>query len=179
MRASLPLASSEERVEQGELIAPPDEWLVAVGSRGRGLPHHEPSIHGAGNALQLHVPEPVENEVSNGVSMRPPSDDHSASWGDRLQTRGDRRRLSRHEGLGRVTRRRDHLASVDPDPQGELFAEFAGELPVQLHELRLHRQSGAHSALGVVLVRHRRAEDPYDRVADELLDGPSVPVQHP
>src|SRR5919109_1138551 len=39
-----------------------------------------------------------------------------------------------------------------------------------LRERLLHRERGAERALGVVLVRHRRAEDHEDRVADELLD---------
>ena len=33
------------------------------------------------------------------------------------------------------------------------------------------RERGADRALGIVLVRDRRAEDRHDRVADELLDG--------
>ena len=37
-------------------------------------------------------------------------------------------------------------------------------------------ERGADGALGVVLVRDRRAPDRHDRVADELLDGAAVPL---
>ena len=38
------------------------------------------------------------------------------------------------------------------------------------------RERRAHRALGVVLVRDRRAEDGHHRVADELLDRAAVPL---
>ena len=34
----------------------------------------------------------------------------------------------------------------------------------------LHAQTGAHGPLGVVLVRHRRAEQRQDAVAEQLVD---------
>ena len=39
-------------------------------------------------------------------------------------------------------------------------------------------ERGADGALGVVLVRGRRAPDRHDRVADELLDRAAVAVDH-
>ena len=41
---------------------------------------------------------------------------------------------------------------------------------VDLAHRRLHPEAGAHRALGVVAVRHRRAEDRHHVVADELVD---------
>ena len=39
-------------------------------------------------------------------------------------------------------------------------------------------ERGPHRALGVVLVRDRRAPDGHDRVADELLDRAAVALDH-
>ena len=39
------------------------------------------------------------------------------------------------------------------------------------------RERSADGALGVVLVRGRRAEERHDRVADELLDGAAVALE--
>ncbi len=39
------------------------------------------------------------------------------------------------------------------------------------------RERSADCALGVVLVRRRRAEERHDRVADELLDGAAVALE--
>ncbi len=61
----------------------------------------------------------------------------------------------------------ERLAGRDPDPQLELFLE---------RELA-DRERGADGALGVVLVRGRRAEQRHHRVADELLDGAAVALE--
>ncbi len=60
------------------------------------------------------------------------------------------------------------LARVDSDPEREVDT---GDLLVDLVHRALHREAGAHRALGVVLVGDRRAEDGHDVVADELVDG--------
>ena len=54
------------------------------------------------------------------------------------------------------------------------------DLIAHLAELmRLHdAQPGAHRPLGVVLVRGRHPEDPDHGVADELLDGAAVGLDH-
>ncbi len=60
----------------------------------------------------------------------------------------------------------DDLAGVDADPRVE---------PV-LDDGRAHLGRSAHRPQRVVLVRDRDPEDRHDRVADELLDGPAVPL---
>ena len=79
----------------------------------------------------------------------------------------------------------DDVAGSDPFPRAGLGAElddgFAGgdsgpDCKLELLRPRSARdrvddpQPSAHRALGIVLVRHRRAEDRHHRVADELLD---------
>ena len=69
---------------------------------------------------------------------------------------------------------RDHrLAAVD----GPANCEFEiWMLRVELVDRGQDAQRRAHRALGIVLVRDRRAEDRHDRVADELLDRAAEPL---
>ena len=62
---------------------------------------------------------------------------------------------------GRASERDERLAGRDADPDLELAL---------LGERVADRERRAHRALGVVLVRDRRAEHRHDGVADELLD---------
>ena len=49
-----------------------------------------------------------------------------------------------------------------------------GKAVVHLGHRRLHAEPGADRALGVVLVRDRRAEERHHVVADVLVDGAAV-----
>ena len=50
---------------------------------------------------------------------------------------------------------------------------------VELLDLPEDPKGGAHGPLGIVLVHRRDAEDPLDRVPDELLRGAAEPLDHP
>src|SRR5205085_453482 len=54
-------------------------------------------------------------------------------------------------------------------------AEPPLELVVQAHEPKPHLVGGSCSAQRIVLVRDRNTEHRHHRIADELLDGPSMP----
>ena len=71
-------------------------------------------------------------------------------------------------GLRASSEPHERLAGVDADPHLELVA---------LARPVADRERGADSALGVVLVRGRRAEDGHHRIADELLDGAAVALE--
>ena len=73
--------------------------------------------------------------------------------------------------LGAGAKRDDRLAGVDADAhlEGE-----RGSAVVQLLDRLEDAEAGANGALGVVLVRDRRAEDGHHRVPDELLDRAAV-----
>ena len=70
--------------------------------------------------------------------------------------------------------RDERLARVDADANLELERRL---VLVQLRDGVADRERRAHRALGVVLVRDRRAEDRDDRVADELLDRAAVALE--
>ncbi len=70
----------------------------------------------------------------------------------------------------------DHcLTGVDAHPDLELQLVVA---PVQLLDRFQDAQARPDRALGVILVRHRRAEDRHHRVADEFLHGAAVALDH-
>ena len=69
----------------------------------------------------------------------------------------------------------DDLAGLDPDPHAE---DDSGrrELGVQRPERSTELVPGTNGAQRIVLVEDRDPEDRHDRVTDELLDGPAVPL---
>jgi hypothetical protein len=62
-----------------------------------------------------------------------------------------------------------HLPGLDPDPELERRPTLGGQLRAELRHRLLHLERGADSALGIVLVDGRHAEDGEHRVAGELL----------
>ena len=91
-----------------------------------------------------------------GASLKPRGRVHDVAGDDRLST------------LGPGTEGDDRLARGDGGPYGELEP-----LLPQLLDRVEDAECGSNRALRVVLVRDGRAEHGHDRVADELLDGPS------
>jgi len=70
----------------------------------------------------------------------------------------------------------DDLTRVHAHAQLEPGPVRALELLVQAGETSAQLVSSAHRPEGVVLVKGRHTEDGHDRIADELLDGASVPL---
>ena len=73
--------------------------------------------------------------------------------------------------FGRADIAQHHLAGVDADAHLDLGQILLAVPLVDLVHGDLHRQCAGDSALGIVLVPHRCAEQDEDRVADELVDG--------
>ena len=95
------------------------------------------------------------------------TDDDLVRAGDRLQpARGVHDVAHRGVVAAGAQRADEHLAGVHADAQVDVDAV----LFAHLREPLLHPQRGAHRALGVVLVRDRRAEERDERVADDLVD---------
>jgi hypothetical protein len=98
------------------------------------------------------------------------ADDDATHGSDRLQAR---RRVHDVAGdyalapLGACPQCDDGLTAIHGRPNSELKR---GVRLVQLPNRIEDAQRSSHGALGVVLVRDRRAEHRHDSVADELLD---------
>ena len=69
---------------------------------------------------------------------------------------------------------RHHRPGVDPDVQRERPADPPLPAAIERAHALAHQQGRAQAALGIVLVRSRRAEHGHDGVADELLDEPLI-----
>ena len=86
-----------------------------------------------------------------------------------------RRRLLEPGGhVQRLTRRERRVAGLGDDLPG-LDPDTDTKLPLRPDRVE-DRRRGAHRALGVVLVRHRGAEDRHHVVADVLVDAAAVAV---
>src|SRR4029078_9529066 len=115
-----------------------------------------------------------------GRRMRPLPDEHLSGLRPLLEACTHVDRVTRHHQLS--ARRRlppgDHLAGVDPDAQADLDAVAPEGLAGEPWKAVANRESGPHSALRVVVVRERHAEDGEHRVAYELLAEPAEPFHH-
>ena len=99
--------------------------------------------------------------------VRRGTDDDLVGPGDLLQPARGVHDVAHRGVVAAGTQRADeHLAGVHADPQ----VDVDPVLVAHLGEPFLHAQRGAHRALGVVLVRDRRAEERDERVADDLVD---------
>ena len=85
-----------------------------------------------------------------------------ARLGGALDPRGDIGRIAEHFA-GCVDH---HLPGIKADPRGKLRGAFAGVSGVDFDKRALDRERGAHSALGVVLLRVRIAEQRHQPVAE-------------
>ncbi len=91
-----------------------------------------------------------------------------------FELRGDPDRFARNEPLPRVSRGRDDLAGLDPDPDLEPHRVLLQELLVERRDPDADVERGAGGAQRVVLVRDGDAERGHDRVARVLLHRAAV-----
>jgi hypothetical protein len=77
-----------------------------------------------------------------------------------------------------ASRSRDNVPCVHADAHRKPNPMPLGEIRVHLGQAGLHVETRPESAFRVVLVHRRGSEDGHDRVADELLDGPSPRLDH-
>ncbi len=170
-----------KRIPQKRELAIPAHHVRIEAPRMRGSPGHhleQPVRHHA-IALAFHD-QGLERLGANRVSR-----EHEGLLPDE-DLAGRRRALEplRHDydvtADERVVARRiagDHFPAVHALANLDMSAMRALELDVQPFD-RLAEVSGRpHRAQGVVLVQHGHTEDGHDRVADELLDPPAVPLE--
>jgi hypothetical protein len=108
------------------------------------------------------VPAPTTDPVDRCRRLDPRRRVHHVA-GDHRLARG-RAGVERDERLTR--------GHADPDVKVECVVAV-----VERGDRVARSERRAHRPLGVVLVRNRRAVHGHDGVADELLDGPAVPLE--
>ena len=102
------------------------------------------------------------HEQSGGLPLDRGCDEDRARLGGALDPRGDIGRVAEH--FARCVDH--HLPGIKADPRGKLRRAFAGVSGVDFDKRALDRERGAHSALSVVLLRVRIAEQRHQPVAE-------------
>ncbi len=176
------LGLAQDRAESRELGHPADE------RRRVGLDRHVQHADDAVRDDRLALP--LERDRLALLELEPVHREPSRRLAHQDLAQG-RRRLEALRGVHRVTDDRvralhvvgeqpgDHLAGVHADAQRQADAVLAIEVVVEAHDRGLHRERGMDRALGVVLVRDRRAEDGHDGVPDVLVDRALVSLDLP
>ena len=168
LRLALAQHAAERLAQERELLLAPDERRAAdpldaeTRARARAPPRRRSAraLPFASIALRLSV-----LDRALGRAERRLVDEDAVRRGRRLQPRRGVDDVARGDPLARLgsgAERDERLAGRDPDADLELAVR---------RERVADRERRAHGALGIVLVRDRRAEDGHHRVADELLDG--------
>jgi len=104
---------------------------------------------------------------------------HLAAQAERLDARSEVHLVADHRVLVVDVRAEEpghHLAGIDADPHEKLGQPLHPVGAVQLVHRALHLHRAGDRAVRVVGMRDRRAEEPHDRVAHELVDHAAVGV---
>jgi hypothetical protein len=176
---ALALDAVVDGAQQLELVGPPDQRRLTKAGAPRPLlgqrPGRLPCRHRSRLALQRQRLQLLVLDRLVGRAERTLPDRHAARLGCRLQARGDVDGVA-DDRVAVADRAGDDLARVDADTQREVHTVGGAKALVDLGHRVLHAESGAHGALGVVLVRDRCTEDRHHVVADVLVDASSKTV---
>ena len=171
----------ERPLQQVELPFPPDHRRVqATGvPRGRAAQLHEPERRDRfGLALEIERGDGVDVDGIPDEAVGRLAEQDLAGLRGLLEPRGDVHGVARDQALAGRGVPGDDLPGVHADPRGQLDPVVALELGVQLGEGVVHAGRGDDGSERVVLVQPREAEHRHHGVADELLDGPLVGLDH-
>ena len=176
LTASRSAARGERRFELAQLAAPPHHDL-RHGSAGGAQPMQPPGRHGLGDAFDLERPYRVAVQALGEGAADILRDQHLARRRQVGQARGQVHRVA-GDRIGPVPRTagaaRHHLAAGHADVDRDRPSEALGERRHRVPD----RQSRACGPLGIVAMRHRRAEHAHDAVADMLVHGSAVRLDH-
>ena len=167
--------SRQRRGKSHELVLPSDQRrggpVLDVHPVQRTPLDDPEGRHRFGLAFRLHRLGVFEGDGALGRAVGRLVDQDAVGGGGGLQAGCCVDDVAGGHALPRLrarVQRDERLARGDPDPHLEV-ARFLGPLA--------DCKRGTDGALRVVLVRDRRAEERHHRVADELLDGPAVPLE--
>ena len=131
-----------------------------VGSRLR----EDVSRHPQATAVALTSPLPavLRDKQPGGLALHGRGDEDRARLGGALDSRGDIGRAAEH--FARCVDH--HQPGIEADPRGKFRRDFAGVSGVDCDKRALDRERRAHSALGVILLRVRIAEQRHQTIAE-------------
>ena len=169
-----PSPSAEQPVEdfseRREFRRAPDEWRFGVCGSVRADPCHPEGGHRLAPSLELEIPECFELEQLLDLVCRRRSYDDIAK---RLQSGSHVDGVSKRvveDVWRRVTGRNDDRARVDGHARAQPESVGGRDLRGIAVECFVNRERGADGALGVVLVRDRRAKQREDAVPGQLRE---------
>ena len=161
-------------LDDGQLEVAPDERLQRPRLARASGPEDLEGLDRLGDAAQLLCAEALEREAGLDLQLRRPCDDDLAAGDELLDPRRDVGGVAERV-VGLVALGLDHDgAGVDRDPRREVDAVGLAHLARVALERALDRERRQDGALGVVLVRGRRAEDRIELVPGEARDGALV-----
>ena len=171
-----------------EDLAQPDELVLAADHRriqptrvGRRSGHdceQSPRVHRLRATLQLERLELLDEDRVAHEPVRLFSEQDLAWAGGGLQALSERNRLTCGKGVPLRRIACHDLAGVDAGPHPQLEAVLSLKLHVQLAQRLAQLRGRPHRTQRVVLVEDRDPERGHDRVADELLHGAAVVLEH-
>ncbi|HEY8627164.1 MAG TPA: hypothetical protein VIL56_02545 [Gaiellaceae bacterium] len=171
-------AVAERVVDQLELPLAAHHRRVEVPRERKGLRpyrHEAECVQRFRLALERERRERLSLHRVPHESKRLLPDPDLSRLGGLLEARRNVDRVPRREPLLRA----DYdFAGVHADAKRQRRREVTLQLLVELSDRLPHLARGAHSSERVVLVQYRHSEDGHHRVADELLDRASVPLDH-
>ncbi len=177
LRRRLALRLLEDGEQPPKLVLAADELRLQIAGHRRRSRDELEQPEGRQRRLLARLDGLHTHGVADELERRRAEHDRS---GRRrlLDSLGDVDRIARDEAA--VTRVADvHVAGVDPDAQVEPETVLALDRLAQSGDGCAGVGGGTDGPQGIVLVRHRYAEDGHDRVADELLDRAAVALDRP
>ena len=162
--------------QHGDFLVATDErreMALPRAASAAARPHEPEQRHRLGHAFECLAAALLGDEQAGDLALHPRRDHDRARLGQRLHPRRDVGRVAVN-----LARRIDHYrAGFDADAGGERRLARAGVLAVQLGERALDRERRPRRALGIVLLRHRIAEQRHQPVA-ELLGDMAAHLRH-
>ena len=162
--------------QHGDFLLATDErreMALPGAAAAAARPHQSEQRHRLGHAFEFVVAALLGDEQAGDLALHPRCH-HDRAWlCQRLHPRRNVRRIAVN-----LARRIDHYrAGFDPDARVERRLASTGILAVHLGERPLDRERGPRRAFGVVLLRHRIAEQRHQPVA-ELLGDMAAHLRH-
>ncbi len=169
------LGGVEEILDELQLAVATHERRFETGGAHRAAPARDdaqraPELHRLGLALQLVLAGVLVGDRRLGGALGCVAREHGAGLGCRLDAGSGVDEVARDHALIRGAERDGGFAGEDPGP--------GAEQRVDLGDRGGEVERGPDGPLGVVLLRDGCTPDGHHRVADELLDGAAVALDH-